>query len=409
MLKKLKQKFILINMLFVGVVVLFIFIALCVMTYRTETEQINETLESIVFFDKRADKQAFEHGIPNIGGAEELPYTYVFSVIVTEYGQISSANGFGTGMEEETLAKAVEQVLASNEERGTLSELKLMYMQRMSPFGTYIAFASTEHIKTTVENTAIIAGIACALSLLIFYFLSRLLASLAIKPIEAAWKSQKQFVADASHDLKTPLTVILANAGILRAHKEENIESQIKWLESTEEEAQRMRALVDKMLELAKSEDMKEKLVLCELDIGELTERVCLQFEPLAFEKGINIESDISEEIKMKTNEESLVRLIHILTDNAIKYSKSGDTVKVSLSRTKQNVKLSVKNNGNTISEEDLPHIFERFYRADKARSVGGHGLGLSIAKNIAESLDGKITAESSEQNGTVFTVLFKI
>ena len=111
----------------------------------------------------------------------------------------------------------------------------------------------------------------------------------------------------------------------------------------------------------------------------------------------------------MKTNEESLVRLIHILTDNAIKYSKSGDTVKVSLSRTKQNVKLSVKNNGNTISEEDLPHIFERFYRADKARSVGGHGLGLSIAKNIAESLDGKITAESSEQNGTVFTVLFKI
>lgn len=409
MIKKLKQKFILINMLFVGVVVLFIFIALCVLTYRTEKEQINETLENIIFFDKRTDKPSVEHGIPNIGSTEELPYTYAFYVTVNEYGRIVSSNGFGTGMEEEALSAAVERVLATTEESGIISDMGLMYMQRTSPFGISIAFASIEHLKTTVKNTAVIAGIACAFSLLIFYFLSRFLANLSIKPIEAAWKSQRQFVADASHDLKTPLTVILANTGILRAHREEDVESQIKWVESTEEEAQRMRALVDKMLELAKSEDMKEKLILGELDISELTERVCLQFEPVAFEKGVEIESNITEGIKMQTNEDAFVRLIHILVDNAIKYGESGKKAKITLSQTKQTVRLSVKNDGNIISDEDLPHIFERFYRADKARSVGGHGLGLSIAKNLTESLGGKITAESSVQNGTVFTVVFKI
>lgn len=184
------------------------------------------------------------------------------------------------------------------------------------------------------------------------------------------------------------------------------MESQLKWIESTEEEAQYMRGLVDRMLELAKSEDMGTKAMLSDLDISELSQRVILQFEPVAFERQVTIESDITPEVRIKAEMESYVRLIHILIDNAIKYSPEGGRVTVRLSVAKQTARLSVHNEGDAIPAEDLPHIFERFYRADKARGTGGYGLGLSIAKNIAEAMGGKISAESSPAHGTVFTVL---
>lgn len=410
MLSKLKQKFIIINMVLVGIVVLFIFVSLCVMTYRAEKEQTEKTLEAIVMMDKMNGKpeEKFHGAVPNIGGKEELPVTYAFSVAVDREGNITSSNGFGTGMEEEALALAVEYALSVDTEQGDIPDMGLMYIKRSTPFGYMIAFASTDRLANTVRTTAAIAGFACAVSLLIFYFISRFLANIAIKPIETAWQSQKQFVADASHDLKTPLTVILANMGILGAHKEELVESQSKWIESTKEEATRMRILVDKMLELAKSDDMRERLALCELDVSELTERTLLQFEPVAFEKGLTLEGKIESGIKIYTDEYSFVNLLHILVDNAIKYSEKGGKAEICLKKEKQYVHLSVKNEGQAIAEDDLPHIFERFYRADKARSVGGHGLGLSIAKNHAQNLGGKIFAQSDEQNGTVFTVILK-
>lgn len=404
MLKKLKHKFILINMLMVGLVIIFIFTAVCILTYRSEKNEIKRSLEQVISL--KGKDEIHIGGAPEIGGVMPLPYVYAFSVLVDENGEITGRYENGADMDEDVLASAVGLVMDSDAQSGTLRSFALIYMKKSIPNGTVIAFASLEPLKITMKNTVLISVAACLSSLLIFLYVSNVLAGFAIKPIAAAWRQQKQFVADASHDLKTPLTVILANTGILMSHKEQTLESQLKWIESTEEEAQYMRGLVDRMLELAKSEDMGTKAMLSDLDISELSQRVILQFEPVAFERQVTIESDIAPEVRIKAEMESYVRLIHILIDNAIKYSPEGGRVTVRLSVAKQTARLSVHNEGDAIPAEDLPHIFERFYRADKARGTGGYGLGLSIAKNIAEAMGGKISAESSPARGTVFTVL---
>lgn len=391
-------------MLMVGLVIIFIFTAVCILTYRSEKNEIKRSLEQVVSL--KGKDEIHIGGAPEIGGVMPLPYVYAFSVLVDENGEITGRYENGADMDEDVLASAVGLVMDSDAQSGTLRSFALIYMKKSIPNGTVIAFASLEPLKITMKNTVLISVAACLSSLLIFLYVSNVLAGFAIKPIAAAWRQQKQFVADASHDLKTPLTVILANTGILMSHKEQTLESQLKWIESTEEEAQYMRGLVDRMLELAKSEDMGTKAMLSDLDISELSQRVILQFEPVAFERQVTIESDIAPEVRIKAEMESYVRLIHILIDNAIKYSPEGGRVTVRLSVAKQTARLSVHNEGDAIPAEDLPHIFERFYRADKARGTGGYGLGLSIAKNIAEAMGGKISAESSPAHGTVFTVL---
>ncbi|MGN1095071.1 MAG: sensor histidine kinase [Eubacteriales bacterium] len=412
MLKKLKHKFILTNMLLVGIAVAFIFVSVCALTYRNERRETDMALEQILKFDKRGDRPSIGNERPNastIGGTGNLPYIYAFCVTLSGDGTVTESFEYGADMEERILNDAITIVLSREENDGIINSLDLIYRKAsIAGGGTKIAFASTERIFSKVKSTAFIAGTACIFSLAIFFLISLMLANIAIKPIDSAWKRQKQFIADASHDLKTPLTVILANNDIICSHKDENILSQMKWIESTKEEAEHMRTLVDKMLELADSESMKDRLVMSKTDISELTERTVLQLEPLAFENGATIESDIQKEISVITDKNSYVRLVHILIDNAIKYSPENGKVTVRLYNSGQYKKLSVKNTGAPIPKEDMPHIFERFYRADKARGIGGHGLGLSIAKNIAENLGAIINVQSGEKEGTVFTVTFK-
>lgn len=413
MLKKLKIGFILTNMLLVGLVVAFIFTAICVMTYRTQMQEIDRSLEQVIFSRGRNE--------PHIGGMGsffpdhfekeeeyELPYIYAFPVLVDYEGNVLVSYDSDSDMDEDVLIEAIRAVLKAEEEGGTLKSLGLIYLRREMTLGYMIAFASMEHLYTTMKNTVFVALAACLISLLLFLMISILLSNIAIRPIEEAWRRQKQFVADASHDLKTPLTVILANNNILLSHGEESVESQRQWVESTDEEAQRMRGLVDRLLMLAKSEDTVDSLLFEDYCISDLCEQVILQFEAVAFERNIMIESDIMPNLYTKTNEEAFVRLTHILLDNAVKYSPDGETVNISLSVKRSGICLSVQNRGDMISAEDLPHLFERFYRADKARGVGGYGLGLSIAKNLAESLRGEISVSSDERNGTIFTVQFK-
>ena len=165
-----------------------------------------------------------------------------------------------------------------------------------------------------------------------------------------------------------------------------------------------MKGMINEMLELAKTEQL-EKPVFSQTDLSEATERTLLQIEPLAFEKGVLLETKVDHSIVLQSAEKTYVRLLYILVDNAVKYSPKGETVSVSLVKSGSGAVLSVKNAGAGIPAEDLPHIFDRFYRADKAReTTGGFGLGLSIAKNLAESLHAKISV-SSGAGQTTFTV----
>ena len=195
----------------------------------------------------------------------------------------------------------------------------------------------------------------------------------------------------------------------MMSHKNSKVEDEIKWLQSTEDEAQHMKKLIDQMLFLAKSDAESSKTELTKVNVSEIIEAASLNFEPIAFEKGILLDCEIEPDIIADSNATMLNQLSHILIDNAVKYSASSGIVKIKLLSRNDKLIFSVNNYGNVISKEELAHIFDRFYRAEKSRTTKGYGLGLSIAQNITNCIGGKISVESSEDKGTTFSVEWNI
>ena len=247
------------------------------------------------------------------------------------------------------------------------------------------------------------------MSILIFSILelliiigSKYLTAWLIKPVKESFDKQKQFIADASHELKTPLSVIVASSEAIDID-----EKNSKWLKNIEYETNRMNLLISKLLSLAKSEQRK-KVRLVNNNLSKIVELSLLTFEGRVYEKNIKFNYDIEDSIFMLMDEDSIKELVEILLDNAIKHSKKKGTINLSLKKDGQII-LLVENEGEAIPKGEEEKIFERFYRVDKARSRtdNRYGLGLAIAKNIVLLHKGKIKA-SSMDGITTFKVTFK-
>lgn len=352
---------------------------------------------------------------PTIGGRERsggqvIPVA-LFSMSLD--GDMTALSRFNTAsISQDVLEQAGEQLVGADEGFGSLSDLGLFYMKCQAGGVMYLAFAdmgSASGWRALAATLAVVEVAALAVFLVISLFFSRW----ALRPVARAWTQQRRFVADASHDLKTPLTVILANTSIALEHPERSVASQSQWLESTQHEAEAMQGLVGDLLTLAKMDEEEAaaqsgaaRPALEEVDLSDVIEGEVLQFESVAFERGVKLGSQVEPGIKLRGNEQRLRRLAGTLIDNACKYVDDGGAVDVALSRAGKQAKLDVRNTGAPISPEDLPHVFDRFYRADKARTggVGGHGLGLAIARAIAEEHGGTLTASSTQAEGTAFT-----
>ena len=402
MIKKLKIKLILNNMLLVGIVVSIIFSALCILTYVLEEMKISSVLEDNINF--------FSDALPDLPDNpqenSDRVYEVCFTVFIDKEQKIFSTPE--PDISKENISKAIQHALKSESNRGNIRDINLSFLKEETRTGTLISFVSREHLNERVKESIlqfVLGGIA---SMLLFLYISKRLADIAVAPVEKAWEQQKQFLADASHDLKTPLTVILANNNIITAHKDQTVESQMKWIESTSEEAGRMTELVNKMLELAKSEATKEELKIGEVDLSELVENSILQFEVVAFEKNISIESGLQPNMIVRTHPQTFSKVLEILFDNAIKYSQENGKISIALYQSGKKIYFTINNKGEYIKPDELPHIFERFYRTNKEREVGGHGLGLSIAKKKCDMLGCKLSVESTEEDGTTFTITLK-
>ena len=321
-------------------------------------------------------------------------------------------SGFATAsIDDNVLSSASSRMQDAADGTGTLGDLGLHYLKRTVETTSYIAFADTSSTKSW-QSLAVTLGIAAIVVLAVFFVISLLLSKWALRPVSEAWEQQRQFVADASHDLKTPLTVVLANTSILLKHPADSIASQSQWIESTQVEAEHMQGLVNEMLELAQVESRAD--VHHEpLDFSDLVDGQALQFESVAFERGCMLESRIAEGISVNGDAARLNKMTSTLLENALKYVDDGGTVDVALEpeRSGKQVRLAILNTGSIIAPDDLPHIFDRFYRTDKARTsgAGGFGLGLAIAREIAREHGGDITCTSSEPAGTTFTVTLPI
>ena len=236
------------------------------------------------------------------------------------------------------------------------------------------------------------------------------LSDYVIKPFADNIKKQRRFITDVSHELKTPLAILNANLSVLEENGAESVDSQKQWISAMRVQITRMSGLISDMLTLAKLDHDQDASPTRTVDFSRLVTGCLLSFEAVAYEKGVAIHSQVSEHLLVRGSPEKFSRLVDILLDNAVKHAPPGGTVNIGLFREKNRVILRVQNSGEEISAEALPHVFDRFYRADSARSreTGGYGLGLAIAKSIVEGSHGKISVESTNGH-TIFSVDFSM
>ena len=392
MLKKLRTKFVCIMMIFVTIMLLVIFGLVISFTSSGLELQSSQMMQSIA------------SGILGPGNPMErtgeinLPY---FAVIFNRRGEVVDTSGFFTITEEE-----LQAALNMDEQNGVLEEYNIRFSKTSHPTGQIIIFADISSQRAIMKNLIYSCVLIGAASFLIFLGLSLWLSKWAIKPVEQAWNQQKQFVADASHELKTPLTVIMTNAELLQAGGY-NEASDRQFSESILTMSKQMRGLVEGLLELARVDNGAVKTSYSHLNFSQLVTDGLLPFEPLYFEKELNLTSSIETDLPVKGSESHLRQVLDILLDNAMKYSSAEGDVIVKLKRQGTHAVLSVSGCGAPISREDLRNIFKRFYRIDKARSINGsYGLGLSIAQSIVEEHSGKIWAESTQGRNTFYVQL---
>lgn len=373
------------------------------------TEEPPKDFEGDIHFDSFFFPQRTRHGADDIS-------TGWISVTVDSSGMITdifrSQQLYGSEDEDNMDAAAhaaAENILSNGNQKGIISVdgISYRYEMRDKDSGKVIVLLDrTNEVSTMTRLLVILAGIF-ALSLVVLFLLSVLLSKWAVTPIEDAWNRQRVFFSNASHELKTPLAVISANLDVITSNPDETVAEQGKWFGYIRSEADKMSRLINEMLYIAREERTDSKTVMAELDLSEAAEGACLAMEAVAFEKGKTLITDIEPNVTVKGDKESLTRTINILIDNAVSHSSEHSEITVRLKKSRGKAKLTVENQGKPIPKEDLQRIFDRYYRTDASRSrdTGGFGLGLAIAKTVAEKHGGSITAESDE-NRTVFTLI---
>lgn len=303
------------------------------------------------------------------------------------------------------LLETAQKIYAQKNDFGILKSENLYYYKQSTPNELKISVASGNFILFSMLKLFAVLLSIFILAMLIFYFISKKLANRAAKPLEDAIAREKQFITDASHDLKTPLTVILSNADILSKNQDCSVQQMSKWIDGTKQAAVNMKELVEQMLVLSESE-AKPEIKKEDVNLSDIAEKNALVMEVVAYEKNIDYKTDIQPGIIIKGNADYAKRIVTSLIDNAIKYENRGGSICVSLKQSKKSVCFCVANKTSIISKDDISHIFERFYRTDKSRQAdGSHGLGLAIVKNLTELMGGKIEAVSNEKDGTKFNV----
>ena len=335
------------------------------------------------------------------GQRSDYELSTFYSVTFSADGTVLSIfDGEKTVSSNDNLTELARQILNEGNSSGRTGNLSYVVTQKDGY--TLVAFmdntVSEAGLQTMMRNALLVGGA----SLVVMFFISVLLAKRIIHPLEENDKQQKQFISDASHELKTPIAVIGANAEILSreiGHSE--------WLSNIQYESNRMGELVKQLLELSSAEN--REVPMEELDFSHVVTGESMVFETFAFENGKALQSNIEEGIVLTGNQNQLTQVISVLLDNALRYA-TGSQIELNLKKQGHSAVLSVSNEGEEISQEKLKHLFDRFYRVDDARNSeeNHYGLGLSIAQAVVQKHGGTISASCSDGKVT-FTVQLPI
>lgn len=394
MLKKLRLKIILAIVLVAAVMlgaILGLFYTLTKQNLRTQSISMMQAIAADPFAPVQPGQEPQQ---------VRLPY---FVLQTDAFGNLVAIGSSDYDLTDRTFLRMVAAAAqASQDAIGEIPEYSLRYCRVTGS----VIFADISSEQQTLRTLLKTGALLVALGLLAFFGLAVLLARSAVRPVEEAWRQQKQFVADASHELKTPLTVIMTNAELLES-LDYPPEAKTQFSSNILTMSHQMRGLVESLLNLARIDQGQKAAAHTPVDLSKLVSDATLPFEALFFEQELTLETDIAPDLTVPGDAAQLRQVVEILLDNAQKYAEAPGTVRVTLARQGHHVRLCVADTGAPLSPEDCKNIFKRFYRLDDARSRdGSFGLGLSIAQSIVDTHHGRIWCESANGLNSFFVEL---
>lgn len=322
-----------------------------------------------------------------------------FAIMSDKNGQFKATlNNFE--LDDDQAQDYINRIIAMNVQDGMIDNYQFCSMSKQN--GTLIVFTDKSEVLDVLNYFKRITIIIGIISIIFFAIAAYFLSKKSIEPIKIAFDRQKQFVSDASHELKTPLTVISTNADVLEGEIGEN-----RWLSYIKSQTDRMSVLVNDLLNLTRLDSNSSQFLMTEFDLSKAIENTALPFECQAFDQNKKFIIDVDKGITITGSEQHIKQMAAIFIDNALKYSNDGGTVKVMLKKQGEKKIFSVYNTGQGVKEEDKFKIFERFYRSDESRNraTGGYGLGLAIAKSIIDKHKFKINVLNQEGKSICFVV----
>lgn len=407
MLQKLRMKFILLTMALLFLVLTVIMGTVNLLNYRHVLDSADQTLEILLagngrFPDKfNPDKKPFDQKI-----SPELPFeTRYFTVFLAEDGTaLLTDTGKIAAVTPETAIDYAEEVWTSRHTKGFVKEYR--YAVQKNSAGSMIVFVDCgRQLNSARAFLLISAGISFA-AFFIVSLLLYILSARIVKPIADSYEKQRQFITNASHDLKTPITIIDADMDILEMDYGEN-----EWMQDIRRQTTRLTELIQELVFLSRMEEKENYFQMIDFPISDVVEETAESFESLAVTQGKVFTVQIQPMLSYCGDEKAIRRLMTILLDNALKYSDEKGSITISFEKADRTLRLIVHNTCAPIDTEDIKNLFERFYRGDKSRNsqTGGYGIGLSIAKAIMEAHNGTIKASAKDDRSLTITAIFPI
>jgi len=397
MIRRLRIKFVCINMTIVTIMLCVIFGMVIQFTSISMEKDSLGMMQSVAVNPPQL-------GAPlRSSSGVRLPY---FALQLDPGGNLLASGGSYYDLTDRALLEEL-LALSAAQKSGVLQDYNLRYIRVVTPTAQCVVFADMSSEINTLNHLIQNCLFIGAVSFIVFLIISILLAHWAVKPVEVAWEQQRQFVADASHELKTPLTVILSNAQMLANHGDDP-QLREKLTANMLTVSEQMKDLVVKLLNSAQVDSGLSEMQFSVFNLSEMVSAAILPFDSIFYEREMKLTCDIQEAVWMSGSQTHLVQLVDILLDNAQKYSHTNGSTCVTLrSCGKRHCLLTVANEGDAMTPQELKRIFKRFYRADAARErTGSYGLGLSIAEGIVKAHRGKIWAESKNGVNTFFVQL---
>ena len=418
MIRKLRKKFIAAAIVAVFLVLAVLIGAINALNYRSLVSDADNTLRILAENKGSFPRQMFreqdrpsemplpvnEGGGPfgeRPGGNGELAYqSRYFAAWFADDGSLSRISlEFLASLTEEEAGALAESVYASGKEKGFAGEYR--YCRTACDGETMLVFLNCQRELATFRSF-LYASIAISLAGTLAVFLLLLLFSgRIVRPIAESYEKQKRFITDAGHELKTPITIIRADADVLQSELEEENE----WISDIRTQTSRLAELTAELIYLSKMEEENPALQMQDVSLSELVDETAQSFQALALSRGKSFTAAVAPDLRVNGDEKALAKLVSILLDNAMKYSPENGTVALTLDQAGRSARLTVRNSTPPMEKGNADRLFERFTREDRARSSesGGFGLGLAIAKAVVEAHKGRIHAES--EDGASLTV----